>query len=315
MACDAKYIMKTTIMQIIRDINNLPQNLRGGVLAIGNFDGLHLAHQGLLGAAKQLANASNSPKIVMSFYPHPKHYFVENASNFYIEPFNMRMRRLQQLGVDAIIILRFRDELANMSAHDFITNILQHNLGVKHVVVGDDFRFGKNRLGTPEMLRQYDIVATAFTQMKLQEVVISSTNVRKLLSEGNMEQVAELLGRPYEIMGVIIHGEKRGRELGVRTLNIGLNGLHLPAFGVYAVVLWVDDESHQAIANLGVRPTFGNNTPILEVHNFTPLDNLYGCKVRVQLLHYVRPEMQFSSANALQNQINDDISKVKEYFN
>jgi riboflavin kinase/FMN adenylyltransferase len=306
--------MKASIMQIIRDINNLPLNLRGGVLAIGNFDGLHLAHQGLLGAAKQLANASKSPKIVMSFYPHPKHYFVKNAGNFAIEPFSTRLRRLKQLGFDAVLIMRFNDELANMSAHDFITDILQIKLGVKHVVVGDDFRFGKNRLGTPEMLRKYDIGATAFAQMKLQEVVISSTNVRKLLSEGNMEQAASLLGRPYEIAGVVIHGEKRGRELGVRTLNISLHGLHLPAFGVYAVHLWVDDEPHQAIANLGVRPTFGKNEPILEVHNFMPLDNLYGCKVRVQLLHYVRSEMQFDSANALQNQINNDIEKVKEYF-
>ncbi len=309
-------------MQIIRNINNLPQHLRNSVLAIGNFDGLHLAHQSLLNAAMQLANAQNKPKIVMSFHPHPRNYFVKNTANFAIESFALRLKRIQQLGFDCVVINRFNDDLANMSAHDFITTILQRNLGVAHVVVGDDFRFGKNRIGTPKMLRDYGIGCTSFAPIKLGNEVISSTNIRKNLTNGNTAQVAKLLGRSYEIVGMVVHGEKRGRELGFRTLNIKLNGLHLPAFGVYAVQLLVGGVVHQAIANIGERPTFSslgeNNQPNLEVHILAPqplaTTDLYGCKIRVQLLHHVRDEVKFADANALQNQIIHDIEMVNKYF-
>lgn len=301
-------------MQIIRKLDNIPQNLQHAVIAIGNFDGVHLAHQYLLQEAINLANKQHKPKLVMSFYPHPKYYFVKNAVNFAIEPFSKRLHRLREMGFDGAVTMRFSKTLADMSAHDFINDILKKQLKTSDIIIGEDFRFGKDRKGTASMLCQYGINCLTIPQINIDNEVISSSNVRQHLSAGEMQKASKLLGRAYEINGVVCHGDKRGREIGYRTINIRLNKLHLPAFGVYVVQLLLNGIVHNAIANIGVRPTFGNNQPILEVHSFKDLPDIYGHKIIVQLLHYIRAEHKFESANALQQQIRRDINIAEKYF-
>jgi riboflavin kinase / FMN adenylyltransferase len=303
-------------MRIIRNLDNFPSELQQSVLVIGNFDSVHMAHQSLIEAAKYIAKKDNKKLLIMSFTPHPRYYFQPDSPKIEIEPIKTRLSRLRKTGVDAIILMRFNAKLANLTAEQFITDILQAKLRTSHIVIGEDFRFGKDRGGSPTTLRKYGITCTAFPPIKMAGEIISSSKIRQYLSDGDMESTAKMLGRNYIISGIVRKGAAIGREIGAPTANISLQHLYKPRFGVYICSLIIDQIKYEAIANIGVRPTiYENSEAMLEVHSLMPVpNNLYGKKINVELLHFMRDEQKFDNIKALQQHIKHDIAQAQEYF-
>jgi riboflavin kinase / FMN adenylyltransferase len=312
-------------MIIQRDYGIVSQSLCHAVMAIGNFDSVHIGHRAVLEQAKALAVQQGVPCVAMTFHPHPRCYFAPDAAPRAIEPLTVRIRRLRALGIDGLLMLRFNAALADMDAETFIHKIVVDKMQVSHVVVGEDFRFGAGRGGDIHFLQeqavQHRFGFTYVPPMMLDDSPISSTRIRALLTEGNMAKAARLLGRPYQIIGRVVHGEKRGREMKTPTANLRVEGLHMPRFGVYAVMFAVlegtDCETYppqwqQGVANLGIRPTFGEgNVPLLEVHGFTSLPPCYGKTLRVRLMKHLRDECTFDSQASLMAQITQDIAAAK----
>ncbi len=314
-------------MYVFRHYTDCPSSLRGGVLAIGNFDGVHLGHRAVLEEAQGIATRHQVPLLIMTFQPHPRRFFRPETAALAIDPLHVRLRRLKALGVNGILLQRFNTSFAALTAAAFVETVLSEALGVSHVVVGEDFHFGKGREGNVHRLQEMAIAermgCTYVPPVIVRDVPVSSSRIRACLSEGRIEDAATLLGRPYQIYGRVIHGEKRGREMHTPTANIGVEGLHFPRFGVYAVqyaLLESADCSQDppqwcdGIANLGVRPSFGEGSPpLLEVHGFQSMGQVYGRFMRVRLLRHIRDECTFSDAQALQRQIRRDIASVKAY--
>jgi riboflavin kinase/FMN adenylyltransferase len=259
-------------MQIFRNPYSPSSHLKGCVLAIGNFDGVHVGHRAVLEQAQALSINHGAPFVVMTFSPHPRQYFSPASAARNIEPLITRLRRMRELHADGLLLTRFNAAFASVSAKSFVEDVLVGAFFVTHVVVGEDFHFGSDRSGNIRFLQDQAVThrfgCTYVPPVMMAGAAVSSTRVRGMLSAGDMHTAATLLGRPYEITGRVVHGEKRGRTMDVPTANITLEGLHLPRFGVYAVrystedAVWMD-----GVANLGVRPTFGGgNAPLLEVH-------------------------------------------------
>jgi riboflavin kinase/FMN adenylyltransferase len=303
-------------MLIIRDIENFPSEFKNAVLLIGNFDSVHLAHQSLISAAKSVANASNKKLILMSFYPHPRYYFKPDSSKIEIEPIKTRLNRLRSLGIDAVILMRFNERLANLTAEDFTQNILKNKLDVSNVFIGEDFRFGKGRTGGASTIRKYGIQCSAFKAIMQEGNVVSSTMVRSYLGNGEMQKASKMLGRPYSVAGIVRKGAALGQEIGTPTANLIIKNIYNPRFGVYICNLNIDGKNYDAISNIGVRPTFYDASEVvLEVHSLLPVpSNLYGKKITVELLQFIRDEQKFDNAKALQQQIKHDIEQAQQYF-
>jgi len=307
-------------MRILRHTTAVPSACRGAVIAIGNFDGIHRGHQEVIGKTKRLAHELDVPAAVMTFEPHPRAYFAPQQSPFRLTPFRVKTRLIEALGVDILYVLRFDHRLASLEAEDFISQTLSQGLGARHVVVGDNFHFGRKRRGDPEML-EYLGRAAGFGVTVMKRVTApgsepySSTLVRDYLRTGNPTRAALLLGRYWEIEGRVQHGAKRGRALGFPTANIGLGQILRPAFGVYAVRAALDQGGetrwHGAVANLGISPMFGYETPLLEVHLLDFDSDLYGKHMRVALIDYLRPEMTFASLEELKAQMSEDLQRAR----
>ena len=316
-------------MHIVRD--------RGGALsrtcqavAIGNFDGVHLGHQQVITTMIEAARSLGVSPSVLTFSPHPRRFFNTQLPVLSIEPMAMRLRRLRALGVGTLVIRHFDADVASMSADDFMRVTLRDRLHAQHVVTGENFVFGHKRGGDKTTLmqgaEQYGFDYTPVASVMLGAEVCASTLIRGALAEGDVAKASSYLGRPYEIAGVVRHGDKRGRELGFPTANIPLPRIFAPAFGVYAVkcavvpaqqdvlddtgLLWVD-----GVANLGMRPTFAGMThPRLEVHAFAVLGDIYGARLRVRLLHFLRPEQRFDNLATLKAHIQDDCERAKQWL-
>lgn len=302
-------------MQIYQHWQGLGQQSRGASVAMGNFDGLHIGHQSVINLAR-----NHGPLGIVTFEPHPREHFAPTSAPFRLMNARARANRLAKLGVQHLFELPFDAALAGLSPESFVTQVLYEGLGVSHVVVGADFCFGKTRAGKAADLKRlgesHGIAVTIADLIKSDDVEISSTAIRAALSEGRPRDAATMLGHWHRIEGEVIHGEKRGRELGYPTANMSVAGLHLPKFGVYAVKVDVltgpQTGSYLGAASLGVRPMFGVNTPNLETYLLDFKGDLYGHQVSVALIDYLRPEMKFDGLPALMDQMAADVDRCRD---
>ena len=293
---------------------------RGAAVAIGNFDGVHLGHQSVIALARAAAAERDAALGVVTFEPHPRSFFAPDGPPFRLMNAEARAHRLDKLGVDQLYEIPFDAALAAMSADEFVERVLVAGLGVRHLVAGEDFRFGKGRSGDGVLLRR--LGAARGFGVTLAPLVsdggtdVSSTAIRAALGEGRPEQAARMLGHRHRIEGRVALGDQRGRGLGFPTANLGLEGLHLPRFGVYAVTVDVLDGPHRGrwrgAASIGERPTFGVNRPNLEVHLLDFAGDLYGAEISVALVAFLRPELKFDSVEALVAQMRQDVAEARE---
>jgi riboflavin kinase/FMN adenylyltransferase len=310
-------------ISLYRSLSDLPETTRGTVLAIGNFDGVHLGHQQVIADARALAAAKNVPLGVMLFDPHPQQFFAPDAPPFRLTRLVTRAALLADLGVDFTLALPFDATMAACEAEDFISDILLAQLGVSAVCVGYDFCFGKGRRGNFAMLQDiggevgFDTFATEAVLQPDSTSPFSSSAIRNFLRDGDPEQAAQLMGHAFAIEAEVQKGDQRGRTIGFATANMPLHDYVLPKFGVYAVSAEVLDgafagQTLKGVANLGMRPTVGTDKPRLESHFFDFEGDLYGANLRVSLLHFIRPEQKFDGLDALKAQISMDSDQARE---
>ena len=306
-------------MRLYRHFDSLPASAQGAVVAIGNFDGVHRGHQAVIGKVRRLARELEAPAGLLTFEPHPRRYFQPDAPPFRLTPFRVKTRLMQTLGLDSLFPLPFNKALAGLTAEAFVERVLARGLRARHVVVGDNFRFGRQRQGDTDLLARLGS-QLGFGVTVLRRVMAagtepySSSHVREQLQAGNPTRAALLLGRYFEIEGRVRHGAKRGRQLGYPTANIGLRDTLHPAFGVYAVraQLYGGGGSWIAgVANIGISPMFNYAEPLLEVHLFDFAGDLYGKHLRVALVDRLRGEMKFDSLDALIRQMDEDSRRAR----
>jgi riboflavin kinase / FMN adenylyltransferase len=287
-----------------------PPQWKGAVVALGNFDGVHKGHQELVAHARDKAKALDAPLLVLTFEPHPRRFFVPDTAPFRLTLPPAKIRLLAEHGVQAVLAQRFDTAFAALSAAAFIDDVLLAGLGARHVVCGYDFTFGVRRTGNVEQLRENGkakgLGVSVLDPVMREGEIYSSTRIREALRAGWASEAAELLGRDWEIEGVVELGDQRGRTIGFPTANVGL-GEHLrPRFGVYAVRALIEGKWRDAVANLGRRPTFGKLKENFEVHLFDFSGDLYGHTLRVALVDFIRPEMKFAGLDQLKAQIAAD---------
>ena len=302
-------------MRIIDQWQGLDEACMGASVALGNFDGVHLGHQSVIALAR-----TNPRHGVITFEPHPRQFFAQQAPAFRLMNAQARAHRLEKLGLTHLYQLPFTQTLAAMSAEAFATDVLAHGLGVTHVVVGADFRFGKGRAGTAQTLetlgQSLNFQTTVAPLLAAEGTEISSTSIRAALTDGRPRDAAKMLGHWHRIEGMVIHGEKRGRTLGFPTANQSLTGLHLPRFGVYAtradILTGPHKGSYNAASSLGVRPQYGENQPNLETFLFDFDGDLYGETLSIALVDYLRPEATFPSLDTFVAQMHADCARARQ---
>ena len=309
-------------MRIFRHYDDVPSALRGAVVAIGNFDGVHRGHRALIAEAKVQAEARRAPLAVLSFEPHPQEFFKPSPDCFRLTPLRVKARALSEMGVDALFALPFDADMATRSPQDFVETVLVDALQVSAVVVGRDFEFGKGRSGNLATLaymgEMEGFAVTAFdTVTAVADAKISSTLIRQRLREARPEEAARLLGHPWAVEARVEHGDARGRTMGFPTANMHLGHCLAPAFGVYAVRVNILDGDHvvgrhDGVANFGIRPMYQVNVPLLETHLFDFDGDLYGKYLSVEMISYIRPEAKFSGLDALIAQIALDAAKARD---
>ena len=287
-------------------------------VAIGNFDGLHRGHQAVLGVMMEAARAQGLAPSVLTFEPHPRRLFMPDAPYFRIEPLGQKLRRLRSAGVRQVFMPRFDRAFASLSATQFLEEVLGEQLQARVVVTGENFAFGKGRAGTVATLREWGarqgVAVHTVPPLQAEGEVCSSSAVRLALAHGNVAHAAALLGHPYRLAGRVMHGDKRGRTLGMPTANVSLPpGLKLPLNGIYAVRAVVDGTSHMGAASLGVRPTIGQqDAPSLEVHLLDYTGNLYGQRMAVDFVQWIRGEEKFASLTDLTAAMQQDCQTARE---
>jgi riboflavin kinase/FMN adenylyltransferase len=288
---------------------------RGASVAMGNFDGLHLGHQSVI----DLARRPGAPLGIVTFEPHPRQVFAPEAPPFRLMNAEARANRLAKIGVAQLFQLPFDRALAGLTPEAFARDVLADGLGISHVVVGSDFCFGKGRAGTAADLRALGATlgfeVTIAPLVAIEGIEVSSTAIRQALTDGRPRDAAAMLGHWHRIEGEVIHGEKRGRELGYPTANMSVDGLHLPRFGVYAVKVDIltgpQAGSYMGAASLGVRPMFGENRPNLETFLFDFKGDLYGQHLSIAFVDFLRPELKFDGLEALITQMDADCTKAR----
>lgn len=290
------------------------------VMALGFFDGVHLGHQKVIVTAKQIAKEKQMQSAVMTFSPHPKEVLGKREGEFnYLSPLSEKQKLIDKLGIEVLYIVEFTLDFANLTPQQFVDDYLI-GLHVKHVVAGFDYSYGKLGKGTMETLPFHS--RKAFTQTTISKVEsginkISSTQIRTLLNEGNVALIPELLGRYYEVQGKVVHGEKRGRQIGFPTANIETNRYILPCIGVYAVRASINGQMFNGVCNLGFKPTFHSDnkiSPTVEVHLFDFNESIYGEEVSIQWIERIRSEKKFDSIDQLVSQIQEDKKQAKHIF-
>ena len=305
-------------MKIFIDKNDNLKSARGGVYALGNFDGVHLGHKEIILKVIDISNSKNIPSGVLIFDPHPRNFFNPKLDDFILSDINTRSYLLEKTKLDFLGILKFDDFMSNLSPREFVEKIIKNRVGVSHLIVGYNFRFGKNREGDVEVLSkicsEFNIDLTIIKQVKNMELTISSSKIREAIEELDFEKVKRIIGDYWKIVGEVIEGDKRGRQIGFPTANIMMNNLIKPDFGVYAVRINYNNETFNGIANFGVRPTFDKtkSLPILEVHLFNFSDNLYGKEIVISFVDFIRKEKKFNDLESLKSQIQLDINVAKD---
>ncbi len=293
-----------------------PPELARGVFAIGNFDGVHRGHQSVLARANALAAARGTASAVLTFEPHPADFFAGRPVVFRLTPFAEKAAALARCGLTGIVSLTFDARLAQLSAQEFVDEVLVRRLGVGAVVVGADFHFGRGRSGSPAFLREagercgFDVVVA--DKVEQAGEIVSSSGIRKALEKADVAAAAGLLGRPYRVSGEVIGGQRLGRTLGVPTANIALERTNRLAFGIYAVRVTLDDRAFGGVASFGVRPTVDNGPPLLETYIFDFDEDIYGRQIHVDFVAYIRPELKFNGLEELKAAMQADMAAARK---
>ncbi|MDB9869293.1 bifunctional riboflavin kinase/FAD synthetase [Oceanospirillaceae bacterium] len=306
-------------MEFIRGLYNLKPEHRGCVATIGNFDGVHLGHQRVLRQVKLKALMQGLPAVVVLFEPQPLEYFAKDQAPRRITRLREKLLLLEQHGIDRVLCLRFDAKLLSLSPHDFIQQLLVSGLAVSHFVVGDDFRFGKGRMGNYGLLQSeglihgFDVENTQTCELDGERV--SSTRIRNALEVHDLAAVRRFIGRPFIVTGKVAYGQQLGRKLGVPTANIRLQKPRPALQGVYATLVHgLLDKPIASVANIGYRPTLVGVQPQLEVHLFDFSDDFYGKTISVEICQFIRSEKKFEGLTQLQTQIKLDMQTAKDFF-
>lgn len=301
-------------MRFFHSWQNVPPAFQNAVVAIGNFDGFHKGHKAVVETAVKIAKEQKRPVVLMTFEPHPSGFFRPGGRTFRITPIRSKVRAICRLPIDGFFVFNFNRAFAGMSAGDFIENVLIKGLHAAHIVVGEDYGFGKNRQGDIAYIREHYPCLPVTAVQKLRDQngeIISSSRIRSFLRDGEVEKASGLMEHPFEIEGYVIHGAKRGRQIGFPTINIEPKESILPRIGVYAATVELDGRMFQSVANIGTRPTVNGEGVLLEAHLLGFSGDLYGKRLRVRLITFIRPEVRFHSMEELKEQIIRDTQTVK----
>ncbi len=306
-------------MELIRGLYNLRPHHHGCVATIGNFDGVHLGHQAVLGQLAEKSSELGLPSVVVTFEPQPREFFARSQSPARLTRFREKIQVLRRYSVDRVVCLRFDEKLANMEAQDFIQRLLVEGLGVRYLVAGDDFRFGHDRRGDFAMLQtagaRYGFQVVNMHTFSVDNIRVSSTRIREALAAGDFTTAEKLLGRPYRMSGRVAHGDKLGSRLGFPTANIHLHRKMAPLQGVFVVEMFgLSREPVSGAANVGTRPTLNGTRCLLEVHLLDFNEDIYGRYVQVEFLHKLRDEVRYDSLDELKDAIAKDCEQTREFF-
>ena len=295
----------------------LPEQLRAGIVALGNFDGFHLGHQAVVNRAVARGHHEQRPVIVATFEPHPVRFFKPDVPPFRLTSLDQRQQLFAHAGADAMLVFDFDQELASTSAEEFVARLLGERIAAAAVITGDDFTFGKGRTGSVETLRSLGlksgISAEAIAPVLLDGTRISSGRIREALAAGDPGTATRLLSRPFAVEATVERGDGRGHELGCPTANVRLGDYQRPAYGIYAVHVRLDDDrEYPGVASFGVRPTFEPAVELLEANLFGFDGDLYGRTIEVSLHAYIRPERKFDDLSALAAQMQEDSAEARK---
>jgi riboflavin kinase / FMN adenylyltransferase len=304
---------------VIRDTTPAEAIPKGAVVAMGNFDGVHLGHRAVIAAALEMGRAHGRPAMALTFEPHPRRFFSPTIPQFRLSDETAKLRLLSGTGLAGAVIMTFDKIRAGTSAQDFIHHDLISRLGISGIAVGYDFHFGKGRVGSPSLLvseaPRLGIEVDVQPHVDIDERPVSSSAIRDALSEGQIGDATAMLGGPWFVTGEVIHGEKRGRELGYPTANIRLDNNCGLRHGIYAVRVGLGEGKDQArfdgVASFGRRPTFDNGAPLLEIFLFDFEDDLYGQALDVAFIGFIRDELKFESVDSLVKQMDDDSARAR----
>jgi len=307
-------------MRSFKSWNGLNGEDRGACAAIGNFDGVHIGHQAVIDIARKHARQNNAPLGIVTFEPHPRQVFAPTAPPFRLMNAEARANRLEKMGIERLYQLPFNSDLASLTDAEFVQQVLVDGLGLSTLVVGQDFKFGKGRIGTAHTLvelgQKAGISVIIADLVQGEHGAVSSTAIRQQLADGHPAQAAHMLGHLHRIDGEVVDGEKRGRELGYPTANMSIKGLQPPKFGVYAVKVDVLTGKHKGsyggAATVGVHPMFGDNQANLETFIFDFSGDLYGEHLSIAFVEYLRPEAKFDNLDQLVKQIDHDCQQARE---
>ncbi len=307
-------------MKVFRSFS-IPKKFNDSVIAIGNFDGLHLGHQEVINEAKKISLNQKKKVGVMTFEPHPKSFFQKKYDFFRLTPFRMKYELLKKKKIDFMLNIKFDKKFMKISSLDFIEKILLKDLKATHVVTGFDFVFGNRQTGNVSVLKDFcksskNLEFTEIEEKKMDDSEVSSSFVRDLLRKGEIQRANKILSRKWTVVGRVLKGDKKAREFGFKTANMNINSYCDICYGVYSVLIKLPEEisnkKFYGIANYGVKPTFLKKTPMLEVHIFDFSKEIYGKKIQVSFLKFIRKEKKFESVEKLKDQIIKDIKLVKK---
>jgi riboflavin kinase/FMN adenylyltransferase len=306
----------TRPIEVVRGLHNLRDEHRGCVATIGNFDGVHRGHQAMIDAVRAAADEARLPATLITFEPTPREYFERDKAPARLMRTREKLEALARYGIDRVVVLRFDDRMRNMTAAEFEADLLAARLGVRHIVVGDDFRYARQRQGTIDTLRaageRHGFTVEQVPAFAVDGRRVSSSLVRDALGRGDMDDAARLLGRPYRMSGRVREGARLGRTLGFPTANLALHRQVIPLWGILAVrVSGPGLADHPAVVSLGTRPTVNGTDPLLEVHVFDFEGDLYGHYLYVDFFKWLRAERKFDSLEALVEQMNRDAQQAR----
>ena len=306
-------------MKIIYDLNKIKKPLINPVLTIGNFDGVHKGHHVLFRKIKERAGAIGGQSAIMTFEPHPVKVMKPGNGPPLITPIHQKLNLISNAGIDIIFCISFTREFASISARDFVQDILVNKIGIKEIVVGYDYTFGKNREGDISLLRamgdKLGFIVHKLDQIQIDHRLVSSTSIREFILRGTLSGAKKMLGRDYQVSGTVIRGKNRGgRLLGVPTANLKLVDELVPKVGVYTVSVIINDKKYYGVTNIGFNPTFGDNALSIETHLLDFSGDLIGEMIKVNFLQRLRNEKTFGSIQELSDQIEQDISQARKWI-
>jgi riboflavin kinase/FMN adenylyltransferase len=301
--------------RVVRDNADVPAALTGAVAAIGNFDGLHRGHQAVIAAAVARARALDCAALALTFEPHPRAFFRPQEPLFRLTDENAKLRLLAASGLDGALALTFDAAFAALSAEEFVRTILVERLAIAGAMIGYNFHFGRGREGSPAFLKEQGarlgFAVEVLPPLQHQGRPVSSSAIRAALAEGRVAEAADLLGHPWFVSGTVLHGDKRGRDLGYPTANLRLDPACGLRHGVYAVRVGRGEQRYDGVASFGRRPTFDNGAPLLEVFLFDYSGDLYGTTLDIAFIDWIRPELKFDSVEALVRQMDEDATRAR----